>query len=369
MSAHTKAVLTMSNGVVILGESVGAEGLARGELCFTTAMTGYQEAITDPSFAGQVLVFAAPHVGNVGANSEDFESAIPFLRGVVMREIPTEASNHRARLSLRDFLIAHNIVAIADIDTRALIHTLRTCSPCHCTIETFASEAPPARELRPVTQEDIVDEVRAHQVKHQCSAGGKRVVLIDYGVKLNIISMLERHGCDVILAPLDATYEEVMAHNPDGILLSNGPGDPALLYKEIKPNLDRVVRSGVPIFGICLGHQLLALSLGCNTVKMQQGHRGLNHPIKCLETDAVAMTTQNHGFVVDPASLKPEVIVTHVSLFDNSIAGIKHASLPIFSVQYHPESSPGPHDSHVLFAQFISLLDGHNQPAQHQCKT
>jgi carbamoyl-phosphate synthase small subunit len=372
------AVIVLADGAVFWGRGVGASGTAVGEICFNTAITGYQEILTDPSYAGQIITFTAPHIGNVGTNPEDIETATPAVRGLVLRSPITEPANYRATQSLDGWLKSHGLIGVAGVDTRRLTRRIRDFGPPNGTIAhdptgriDIADLRARAREWPGLEGMDLAKEVTCRQTfewtetvwerqngyGRQCRAR-HHVVAIDYGAKRNILRMLATHGCRVTVVPATASSEAVLRHRPDGIFLSNGPGDPAATAVYAAPVLRELIASGKPIFGICLGHQLLALALGATTRKMARGHRGANHPVKDLLTGKVEITCQNHGFVVDPESLPSAVEPTHVSLFDNTNEGLRVLGKPVFSVQYHPEASPGPQDSHYLFRRFVALMDG-----------
>ncbi len=356
---------------------MAAAGIRVGEVCFNTSITGYQEIMTDPSYAGQIINFTFPHIGNVGANLEDVETTTAAARGLVIRTDITQPSNWRAIQPLDTWLKSNDLVGLAGIDTRALTRRIRDGGApngaiCHApdgNIDIAALLAM-ARDWPGLEGMDLALEVTTRQgydwtetpwVQGEgygsLSEGKRRVVAIDYGAKRNILRTLAGHGCEVTVVPATATTEEVLRHKPDGVFLSNGPGDPAATGAYAVPVIKDLVATGLPVFGICLGHQLLSLALGGKTAKMPLGHRGANHPVKDLETGKVEITSQNHGFRVEPESLPDTVEVTHVSLFDGTNEGIKLKGKPVFSVQYHPEASPGPHDSHYLFERFISLID------------
>ncbi|MFL5192054.1 MAG: glutamine-hydrolyzing carbamoyl-phosphate synthase small subunit, partial [Microvirga sp.] len=376
------AVLVLQDGTVLEGFGIGAMGEATGEVCFNTAMTGYQEILTDPSYAGQIITFTFPHIGNVGTNEEDIESvnaaSSSGVRGVVLAATITEPSNWRASRDLDAWLKARSIVGLSGIDTRALTVLIRDRGMPNAVIAhdpegRFDIEALKAKAaaLPSMDGQDLVPLVTSAQrfgwdettwsrgegYGHQDGATKHHVVAIDYGVKRNILRLLARAGCKVTVVPATATAEDVLALKPDGVFLSNGPGDPAATGKYAVPTIRGLMDTGVPMFGICLGHQLMALALGAETEKMPRGHRGANHPVKDLATGKVEITSQNHGFVVKPESLPDTVEVTHVSLFDGTNEGLKVKDKPIFSVQYHPEASPGPEDSHYLFHRFVDLID------------
>ncbi|MBI1320629.1 MAG: glutamine-hydrolyzing carbamoyl-phosphate synthase small subunit [Candidatus Hydrogenedens sp.] len=359
-----EAYLALADGHVFEGRAVGAEGEATGELVFNTSMTGYQEILTDPSYAGQIVTMTYVHIGNYGVNEDDVESRQPFARGFVMRECCFEPSNHRATASLPEYLRKNGIVAIDGVDTRAITKILRTKGAMNAIISTVdsdhASLVKKAQQAPSMEGTDYVREVSAAAAYHFGGGGSDkpyRVVALDFGVKQNILRLLNEAGCDVTVVPATATAEEILAHNPDGIFLSNGPGDPAAL-PYLYPTIQALMDSGKPMFGICLGHQVLAHALGGKTFKLKFGHRGGNQPVRREENGCVEITSQNHGFAVDPDSLDTsKVELTHIHLNDNTCSGLRHKTLPIFSVQYHPEASPGPHDSRYLFEQFTKLMD------------
>ena len=375
------AALLLADGSIFFGYGIGVKGSVMGEICFNTGMTGYQEVMTDLSYAGQIITFTLPHIGNVGSNSEDKESHEPACKGLILREIPTEASNYRSEESFNRWLMRHEMTGIAGIDTRALTRHIRHKGAQNCLIwHGDNGQQPPFDELKvklsehpslegtdlavKVSTSDTVTWrqsvwVNGEGYKEEVNDSGLHVVAIDYGQKLNIARSLVRAGCRVTIVPATYKIEDIMAHEPDGIFLSNGPGDPAATAEHAVPVLKDIIEAGLPIFGICLGHQMLALALGAATEKMHQGHRGANHPVKNMQTGKVEITSQNHGFVVKPGNLPKEVEVTHRSLFDGTIEGLRHKNKPIFSVQYHPESSPGPHDSRYLFEEFISMMRKH----------
>ncbi len=355
-------MLALEDGLVFEGRSVGADGEATGELVFNTSMTGYQEILTDPSYAGQIITMTYPLIGNYGVNAEDVESRRPFCRGFVMRECCFEPSNWRATKSLPEYLRENNIVAIDGVDTRKITKHLRTQGAKKAIISTTDFDAKSlvakAKASPDMAGSDYVREVtidKAYEWNPQFK-GKYRVVALDYGIKYNILRLLEEAGCKVIVMPATATPEEILAQKPDGIFLSNGPGDPAAL-DYIYPTL-RAVMDKQPVFGICLGHQLLAHAFGGNTFKLKFGHRGGNQPVLNQKAGTVEISSQNHGFAVDPASFKDDnVVISHINLNDNSVEGLEHKTLPVFSVQYHPESAPGPHDSRYLFKRFTQLMD------------
>src|SRR5579872_2454490 len=372
------AALVLADGSVFWGQGVGAAGARVGELCFNTSMTGYQEIMTDPSYAGQIVTFTFPHIGNVGANDQDIESLTPAARGLVLRADVSAPSNYRARTGFDAWLESHGLVGISGVDTRHVTRLIRETGAPNAALAhapdgviDVAALAGLARAWPGLDGMDLAREVSCRQsyawretpwqVGHGYGTMEKptrRVVAIDYGAKRNILRLLAAHGAEVIVVPATATSEEILRHRPDGIFLSNGPGDPAATGVYAVPALKELLKTGIPVFGICLGHQLLALALGGTTRKMAIGHRGANHPVKDLTTGKVEITSQNHGFMVVPDSLPAKVELTHVSLFDGSNEGLRLTDRPVFSVQYHPEASPGPQDSHYLFARFNDLMAG-----------
>ena len=368
------ACIMLADGSVFWGRGIGARGRAIGELCFNTSMTGYQEIMTDPSYAGQIITFTFPHIGNTGANAEDIESETPAARGIVLRADVTDPSSFRAIQHLDRWLRSGNLVGITGIDTRRLTRLIQsrgfqTAGIDHGSIDCRSL----ARELAAwpgLEDMDLAREVTCRQTYSWRGTGWSRtcgygeletphhhVVAVDYGVKKNILRCLASLGCLVTVVPATTSAEDIMRHQPDGIFLSNGPGDPAATGVYAVPVIRDLLRTGKPIFGICLGHQLLALALGARTLKMANGHRGANHPVRNLETGKVEITCQNHGFVVDSESLPGGTRVTHVSLFDGTLAGFRIEGQPVFSVQYHPEASPGPQDSRYLFEAFIEAIE------------
>lgn len=370
------AVLVLNDGTVLYGYGFGAEGESVAEICFNTSMTGYQEIMTDPSYAGQIITFTFPHIGNVGANPEDIETINPAARGLIVHERVTEASNWRANSPFDQWLKSHNLVGLSGIDTRALTRRIRDMGApngviCHRADGKFDIPAltAKAKEWPGLEGMDLAVDVtcqqryRWNETRWSLEAGyGQQtaprysVVAIDYGAKRNILRCLASVGCDVTVVPAGTAAEDILALNPDGVFLSNGPGDPAATGQYAVPAIRALLDAGMPVFGICLGHQMLALALGGKTKKMRLGHRGANHPVKDLTTGKVEITSQNHGFCVIPESLPANVTVTHVSLFDGSNEGIACTDRPAFSVQYHPEASPGPQDSHYLFQRFVDLI-------------
>ncbi|GAA0593396.1 glutamine-hydrolyzing carbamoyl-phosphate synthase small subunit [Craurococcus roseus] len=371
------AVLVLGDGSVFWGRGFGARRTTVGEVCFNTGMTGYQETLTDPSYAAQIITFTFPHIGNVGANPEDMEAASPAALGLVVKQDVTEPANWRATRHLDDWLKSHDVPGIAGVDTRALTQAIRDGGPpngvlCHPADGRFdlATLRKQARAWPGLEGMDLAREVSCRQSYRwdettwawgrgfgKQEAPRRRVVAVDYGAKRNILRSLAETGMEVTVVPATATAEEILRHGPDGVFLSNGPGDPAATGEYAVPAIRGVLDKGVPVFGICLGHQLLALALGAKTYKLKMGHRGANQPVKDLATGRVEITSQNHGFAVDDKSLPDGVEVTHVSLFDGSNEGIRATDRPAFSVQYHPEASPGPSDSAHLFHRFADLIE------------
>jgi carbamoyl-phosphate synthase small subunit len=379
--ATCNAALLLADGSLFFGYGIGHQGTGLGEICFNTGMTGYQEVITDLSYAGQIITFTTPHIGNTGTNSEDVESRKPACSGIILRDEPTEPSNFRNEEGLVNWLERHEITGIYGIDTRALTRHIRHKGAQKAIIwyGSYEDELP-LKELQDALNahpdligQDLASTVtsastdRWKQARWELGVGqpeedhenGLHVVAIDYGQKLNIARSLVSSGCRVTIVPASASESEIMALKPDGVFLSNGPADPQATAEKTLPALKALIEKNLPIFGICLGHQLLALAMGAETEKMHQGHRGANHPVKNMVNGSVEITSQNHGFVVKAGSVPKDVEVTHRSLFDGTIEGLKHKEKPVFSVQYHPESSPGPHDSRYLFDQFVSLMRHH----------
>jgi len=377
LSRAQPAILVLADGSVFRGLSIGADGITTGEVVFNTALTGYQEILTDPSYSRQIVTMTYPHVGNTGVNAEDVEADRIHAAGLVVRDVPRLHSNFRAGQSLPDYLKSQNIVAIADIDTRRLTRILREkgaqggCVMAGAVDEAKALDAALAfpglagMDLAKVVSAPAAYEWNQTEWKlgrgyAQLDAPRFHVVAFDYGVKRNILRMLAERGCRLTVLPATATAEQALALKPDGIFLSNGPGDPEPCDYAIRAIGD-LVAAQIPTFGICLGHQLLALASGARTVKMKFGHHGANHPVKDLDSGRVAITSQNHGFAVDAATLPSNIRSTHVSLFDGSLQGIARTDAPAFGFQGHPEASPGPHDVGYLFDRFIQLMADHAQ--------
>ncbi len=367
------ALLVLEDGTVFQGKSFGAKGTTMGEVVFNTGMTGYQEVLTDPSYRGQIITFTYPELGNTGVNAEDEESDAPHVQGVIARNVCYFPSNWRSRSSLPDYLTTHNIPGIYGIDTRALTRILRSKGAMNGAISTEILD--PQALLKEVHSApsmvglNLVNEVTTKQiyewsdptdmhwefrpVVEESDPTPLTVVAIDFGIKRNILRRLASYGCRVIVVPANTPPEDIYQYNPDGIFLSNGPGDPAVV-KEGIATTKALLQQGKPIFGICMGHQILGLSLGAETFKLKFGHRGLNQPAGLQQT--VEITSQNHGFAITEDSLNADVEITHLNLNDRTVAGLKHKTLPIFSVQYHPEASPGPHDADYLFAKFVESM-------------
>jgi carbamoyl-phosphate synthase small subunit len=375
------ATLALEDGSWYRGVAAGAAGETSGEVVFNTSMTGYQEVLTDPSYAGQIVTMTAPQIGNYGVAPGDAESQIPRVAGFVVREASPLASNYRADGTLRDYLTRHGIVAIADIDTRALTRVLRSVGVMRGVIATGqvdpAGLVEKARAIPRMEGADLVKDVtcgapfwwrdhaphageQAHQefgvIPGRQALRRLRVAAYDFGIKFNILRRLDAYGCDVHVFPASAPASDLLAIEPDGIFLSNGPGDPAALPYAVG-NVRQLMDADVPMFGICLGHQIMGLAVGGQTFKLKFGHRGANHPVKELESGKVEITSQNHGFAIDPASLPSDTTVTHLNLYDRTVEGFRHLTKPMFSVQYHPEASPGPHDADYLFRQFLESME------------
>lgn len=371
------ACIALADGTIFYGKGFGATGTTVAELCFNTAMTGYQEIMTDPSYAGQVVTFTFPHIGNTGVTPEDDETANPVAAGMVVKWDPTLSSNWRAVEELGPWLEKRGRIGMGGLDTRRLTRAIRQQGAPHVAmahnpdgefdIEDLIAKA---REFAGLEGMDLAKEVTCSQSYQwdemrwawpdgytKRATPGHKVVAIDFGAKRNILRCLASAGCDVTVLPATATAEEVLAHNPAGVFLSNGPGDPAATGEYAVPMIKEILAADLPVFGICLGHQMLALALGAKTVKMNHGHHGANHPVKENETGKVEITSMNHGFAVDAQTLPEGVVETHVSLFDGSNCGIRIADRPVFSVQHHPEASPGPQDSFYLFERFVEAID------------
>ena len=371
-------VLVLADGAIIWGKGFGAEGEAVGEVCFNTAMTGYQEVMTDPSYAGQIINFTFPHIGNVGTNPEDIEAINPHALGCIVRQDVTNPSNFRAHQHYDAWLKANGRIGLAGVDTRALTRRIRVAGAPNAVIAHNAKgrfDIPAllakAKAWPGLEGMDLAKEVSSTQsygwddglwslgtgyAEHSANPEGPRVVAMDFGIKRNILRNLVAAGARVTVVPATATFDEIMAHQPDGLFLSNGPGDPAATGVYAVPVIRQWLETKKPLFGICLGHQMLGIAVGATTLKMHQGHRGANHPVKRVDDGRVEITSMNHGFAVDVDTLPANVRQTHVSLFDGSNCGIALTDQPAFSVQYHPEASPGPQDSHYLFERFVGMM-------------
>lgn len=373
LSTAQPALLVLADGTAYRGWSFGAKATVVGEVVFNTGMTGYQEVLTDPSYCGQIVTFTYPELGNTGVNLEDEESSRPQIRGAIARNVCSRPSNWRCSQSLQDYLKQYDIPGIYGIDTRALTRKIRTVGAINGGISTLIlDQAELLEQVQDAPSMDglnLVQEVTTRKVYEWSEATDTvwefsptvkpeegemwTVVALDFGIKRNILRRLASYGCRVIVVPADTSPEEILKYNPDGIFLSNGPGDPSAVTEGIA-TAKALLKSDKPVFGICMGHQILGLSLGAETFKLKFGHRGLNHPAGL--TQQVEITSQNHGFAIDPDSLVPEVEITHLNLNDRTVAGLKHKTLPLFSVQYHPEASPGPHDADYLFDRFVQSM-------------
>jgi carbamoyl-phosphate synthase small subunit len=380
---NASAVIVLSDGSVFYGQGIGAEIQTVGEICFNTSMTGYQEILTDPSYAGQIITFTFPHIGNVGTNDEDIETINPAARGCIVREPITDDSSWRATRHFDAWLKNYNLPGICGIDTRALTRRIRDLGAPNgilavnyegkFDIDGLKKQAAAWPGLEGMDLAKDVSCTQTYKWDETCWTLGQgygrmenpefHVVAMDFGAKRNILRCLANTGCKVTVVPGNATAEDILSHAPDGVFLSNGPGDPAATGEYAVPTIKALLDKNVPIFGICLGHQMLALALGGQTKKMHLGHRGANQPVKDLTTGKVEITSQNHGFCVMPETLPGNVEVTHVSLFDGTNEGIRANDKPAFSVQYHPEASPGPQDSHYLFDRFVDMIRDHKGKA------
>ncbi len=375
---NVNAVLCLADGTFFFGKGVGKKGETSGEICFNTAITGYQEILTDPSYSGQIITFTFPHIGNVGCNHDDNEAKKVFTNGLVIREDITQDSNFRSKNHLNKWLISNNLTGICGIDTRALTRKIRLGGASNVIIsfvengkelntEKLIAKIKNLPDLNGAELCSIVSCKKPYKWKSKTNKIAKiekekyqhnyNIAVIDYGIKENILNCLTDHGFNVTILPAQTKFAEILKYKPDGVFLSNGPGDPSATAKYAAPVIKEILKNNIPIFGICMGHQLLAIASGLTTFKMFQGHRGANHPVKNLQTGIVEITSQNHGFAVPRDNLPSDIEVTHISLFDNTVQGIQLKNKPAFSVQYHPESSPGPHDSRYLFKKFIDLID------------
>ena len=370
-------LLVLEDGKFFKGQGLGFEGSSLGELCFNTSMTGYQEIITDPSYAGQIITFTFPHIGNVGANFDDLESTKPRLSGVILRSEPTQPSNFRSKIDLDQWLKTNKIVGICGVDTRLITKIIKNGGPQNAIILNGINENENIEKLAKKAQNhvklkglDLAETVSCSKPYHwsqtlwteknkygKLSSYKHKIVAIDYGLKQNILRSLASNNFKVEVVPAKVSFDEIIKQEPDGIFLSNGPGDPAATGIYAVPLIKKIIKSQIPIFGICLGYQLLSIALGAQTLKMFQGHRGANHPVKDIKRGNVLVTSQNHGFEVDPDTIPSNVEITHISLFDKSIEGIKSKNGPFFGVQFHPEASPGPQDSLFLFKEFAKMIE------------
>ena len=361
------ATLVLNNNQIFKGLALGAKKTVVGEVCFNTSMTGYQEIISDPSYAGQIINFTFPHIGNVGTNFDDNETSVPFAKGVIINCDISNPSNYRSIKHFDEWLRKNDIPGICNVDTRDITNTIRDKGAPKGSLTTVKNVK--IADLKKKNQNwsglnglDLAKDVtcsKSYKFNKKSNAKYK-IVAIDFGIKLNILNSLSNFNCEIVVVPASTDAQEIINIEPDGVFLSNGPGDPKATGKYAVPTINKLIKNNIPLFGICLGHQLIALALGAKTKKMFLGHRGANHPVKNLKTGLVEITSQNHGFEVSKKSIPKHVLVTHSSLFDGGIEGIKHKTKKVFSVQYHPESSPGPHDSHYLFNEFFEMIKNKN---------
>jgi len=366
--------LILENGAVFKGFSIGAKRSVVGEVCFNTSMTGYQEIISDPSYAGQIINFTFPHIGNVGTNHEDNETFKPFVNGIIINCDISEPSNFRSIKHLDLWLRKNNIPGLCNVDTRSITSIIRSNGAPKGCLDTLNDKGVTLRKkLNQINNWpglnglDLAKEVSCRKIFKWKQAKNKskfKIVAIDYGIKHNILNSLKKFNTEIIIVPADTKSKKILEYNPDGIFLSNGPGDPKATGKYAIPIVKDLIKSDIPIFGICLGHQIISLAFGAKTKKMFQGHRGANHPVQNIITKKVEITSQNHGFVVTEESLPNSIKLTHKSLFDGTVEGIEHKTKNIFAVQYHPEASPGPHDSHYLFKKFIEIMNKNKKNAK-----
>ncbi len=359
-AASDPAILALEDGTVVEGVALGERGLTGGELCFNTSMTGYQEIMTDPSYWGQLMMMTQPHIGNYGASTEDMEAGSPMIEGFIVRDYPRRHSNTQADETLEQFMQRHDLVGIAGVDTRALVRHVRDQGVMNAVISSdeLDEEAlvQKAKDWPSMAGRELASKVTVEESYTFCEGEGPRIAVYDFGVKKNILRSFRRRGCAVKVVPGDTALSDVLDWDPDGLFFSNGPGDPRPMSDAIE-TVGEAIDAGLPIFGICLGHQLMSLAEGIGVYKMHVGHRGANHPVKNLDTGQVEVTTQNHGFAVDPESIDPETArVTHVNLNDDTIEGLRFKQFAGMSLQYHPEASPGPHDSHYHFDRFMEMV-------------
>ena len=361
------ATLVLNKNQIFKGLAIGAKKTVVGEVCFNTSMTGYQEIISDPSYAGQIINFTFPHIGNVGTNFDDNETSVPFAKGVIINCDISNPSNYRSIKHFDEWLRKNDIPGICNVDTRDITNTIRDKGAPKGSLTTVKNVK--IADLKKKNQNwsglnglDLAKDVtcsKSYKFNKKSNAKYK-IVAIDYGIKLNILNSLSNFNCEIVVVPASTDAQDIINIEPDGVFLSNGPGDPKATGKYAVPTINKLIKNNIPLFGICLGHQLIALALGAKTKKMFLGHRGANHPVKNLKTGLVEITSQNHGFEVSKKSIPKHVLITHSSLFDGGIEGIKHKTKKVFSVQYHPESSPGPHDSHYLFNEFFEMIKNKN---------
>ena len=359
-ASRDPAKLALADGTIVEGVALGERGLTGGELCFNTSMTGYQEIMTDPSYYGQLMMMTQPHIGNYGASAEDMEAGAPMVAGFIVRDYPRRHSNSQAEETLEAFMQRHDLVGIAGVDTRALVRHVRDKGVMNAVISSEELDGETliqnAQDWPSMAGRELASKVTVDAPYTFCEGSGPRIAVYDFGVKKNILRSFRRRGCTVEVVPGHTNLSDVLDWEPDGLFFSNGPGDPRPMTDAIE-TVREAIDTGLPIFGICLGHQLMALAQGFDVYKMYVGHRGANHPVKNLDTERVEVTTQNHGFAVDPESIDPEVArVTHVNLNDDTIEGLRFKSFAGMSLQYHPEASPGPHDSHYHFDAFMEMV-------------
>ena len=365
------AALILENGDVFYGTGIGKKGKIIGEICFNTAMSGYQEAITDPSYASQILMFTFPHIGITGINDQDLESRKIFLNGLVFRSVSTDFSSWRASSQLEEWLKKNNVIGISDVNTRNLTAIIRNNGALRATLinginkkTNLSEELKKTKEWNGIENQDLASTVTCKKPYVYKSRGKNKkfidIVAMDFGCKNNILEILDENKFRITVVPCNFSYEQITKYKPFGVFLSNGPGDPFATYKNVGETINEIIQNNIPLFGICLGHQLIGLALKANTVKMHHGHHGVNQPVKNLHNNKIEITSQNHGFAIDKKSLPKNTVVSHTSLFDNVIQGIEHKTKPIFGVQYHPESSPGPHDSRYLFQKFKNMIIKNN---------